>query len=76
VRISLCCLCSADPARLAALLELVRDRVDEIVVAVDDRADTAALGPIRERADSVVLVPYAPPPGRRRARAARSSRRR
>jgi hypothetical protein len=64
VRISLCCLCSADPARLAALLELLRDRVDEIVVAVDDRADTAALGPVRERADRVVLVPYAPPPGR------------
>jgi hypothetical protein len=50
VRISLCCLCSADPARLAALLEL-RDRVDEIVVAVDDHVDTTTLGPVRELAD-------------------------
>ena len=53
-----------DPDRLAALLELCRPVVDEIVVALDDRVDTALVGRACELADSVVRMPYEPPPER------------
>jgi hypothetical protein len=51
-----------DPGRLAALLELCRPVVDEIVVALDDRVDPALAWRAVELADSVVRVPYEPPP--------------
>lgn len=59
--ISLCCLSGGDPARLAALLALCRDAVDEIVIALDDRVDPGRAGQVAELADSVVRIPYAPP---------------
>ena len=53
-----------DPARLAALLALCRDAVDEIVVALDARVDPASAAAAAGLADRVVRVPYAPPPER------------
>jgi hypothetical protein len=53
-----------DPMRLAALLELCRDAVDEIVIALDDRVDPEAASRAVGLADRVVRVPYAPPPER------------
>jgi hypothetical protein len=64
VTISLCCLSGGDPPRLAALLELCRDAVDEIVVGLDERVDPAGAARAVELADRVVRVPYASPPGR------------
>jgi hypothetical protein len=58
--LSVCCLGSV-PRRLAALLALLRPVADEIVVAVDDRADPRTLGPAADLADRLVLVPYADP---------------
>jgi hypothetical protein len=58
--LSVCCLGSV-PRRLAALLALLRPVADEIVVAVDDRADSRHLASVAELADRVVLVPYADP---------------
>ena len=59
--ITLCCLSGGDAGRLGALLELCRDVVDEIVVALDDRCDAARLGRVPELADRIVLVPFEPP---------------
>lgn len=59
--ISLCCLSGSDPARLAVLLELCRDAVDEIVVGLDDRVDLACAAWAAELADHVIRVPYEPP---------------
>ncbi|HET7145854.1 MAG TPA: hypothetical protein VFI10_01550 [Gaiellaceae bacterium] len=58
--VTLCCLSGGAP-RLGALLELCRDAVDEIVVALDDRADLHALGRVPELADRLLLVPFEPP---------------
>jgi hypothetical protein len=64
VAISLCCMSGGDPMRLAALLELCRDAVDEIVIALDDRVDPEGATEAVALADRVVRVPYAPPPER------------
>jgi hypothetical protein len=53
-----------DPGRLAALLQVCREAVDEIVVALDDRIDPGRAAAAVELADCVVRVPYAPPPER------------
>jgi hypothetical protein len=53
-----------DPGRLAALLELCREAVDEIVVALDERVDPERAGRVVELADTVLRAPYAPPPER------------
>jgi hypothetical protein len=58
--LSVCCLGSV-PRRLAALLALLRPVADEIVVAVDDRADPRRLASVAGLADRVYLVPYADP---------------
>jgi hypothetical protein len=55
VSVTLCCVSGGDPSRLAALLELCRDAVDEIVVALDDRVEEAPL------ADRVIRIPYEAP---------------
>lgn len=48
-------------ARAAAILGVLRDAVDEIFVAVDERADPAVLGAVGSVADRVVRYPYAEP---------------
>lgn len=59
--LSVCCLSGGPPARLAALLELLRPVADELVVAVDDRVDPALLGGVAELADTLVRYPFAEP---------------
>jgi hypothetical protein len=56
VSITLCCVSGGEPARLAALLELCRDAVDELVVALDDRVAQAP-----PAADRVFRIPYEAP---------------
>lgn len=46
---------------VGALLRLLRPVVDEIVVAVDDRAEPSVLGAVSASADRVVRYPYAEP---------------
>ena len=58
--LSVTCL-SGDLPRLAALLRILRPVADEIVVAIDDRADPRLLGAATEHADRAFLVPYADP---------------
>jgi hypothetical protein len=62
--VTACCLSAGKhPARLAAVLALLRPVVDEVVVAVDDRCEGAAevLGDVTDR---IVLVPYREPSDR------------
>ncbi len=47
--------------RVGALLRLLRPVVDELVVAVDDRAEPSVLGAVSASADRVVRYPYAEP---------------
>ena len=62
--ISLCCVTGGPPGRTAAILQLFREAVSEIVVALDDRVDPRHLGALPEIADRIVRYPYAEPPGR------------
>ena len=61
--LSVCCL-SGDPNRLAELLPLLRPVADEVVVAVDDRADLGLLAATASLVDRLFVVPYADPPER------------
>jgi hypothetical protein len=54
------------PARVAAILSLLRGLADEIVVAVDSRVDPGALGPLVTVADRVVRFTFRPPVDRPR----------
>ena len=47
--------------RLAALLATLRGVADEIVVAVDDRADPSVSADLARVADRLVVYPYADP---------------
>ena len=55
------------PARVAALLGLLRPVADEVVVAVDDRVDPDTLGPLHAVADRVLGFTFRPPVDRPRA---------
>lgn len=59
--LSVCCITRGPSLRVARQLGLLRDIAAEIVVAVDDRVDTALLGPLVEVADEIVLYPYEDP---------------
>jgi hypothetical protein len=59
--LSVCCLSGGRPARLAALLELLRPVADELVVARDEREPLDRLGRVAELADTLVRYPYAEP---------------
>ena len=59
--LSVCCITRGPSRRVALQLGLLRPVAAEIVVAVDDRIDTALLGPLVEVADEVVLYPYEDP---------------
>lgn len=65
--LSICCLSGGPPARLAALLSLLRPVAGEIVVALDERVDLRLAGPVGELADVLVRYPYAEPVERPRA---------
>jgi hypothetical protein len=59
--LSVCCITRGPSRRVAHQIELLRSVAAEIVVAVDDRVDTALLGPLVDVADEVVLYPYEDP---------------
>jgi hypothetical protein len=59
--LSVCVMTAGPGARVAALLRLLRDRADELVVALDDRADAETAGAIAAVADRVVGYPYREP---------------
>ena len=59
--LSVCCITRGPSRRVALQLGLLRRVAAEIVVAVDDRLDTALLGPLLDVADEVVLYPYEDP---------------
>jgi hypothetical protein len=63
--LSVCCLTSDPPARVAAMLALFRGVADEIVVGVDSRV-SAGLHPLLEVADTVARFEYVDPPERSR----------
>ena len=66
-RLSVCCMTVDPPARVAAILGLLRDVADEIVVAVDDRVPPETLGPVHAVADRVLRFGFRPPVDRPRA---------
>src|SRR5262245_46283091 len=55
------CLTAGPGPRVAALLQTLRPVADEILVAVDDRADPSVLGDLGAVADRIVLYPFAEP---------------
>ena len=59
--LSVCCITRGPTLRVAAQLQPLREVAGEIVIAVDDRVDTALLSPLAELADRVVLYPYLDP---------------
>jgi hypothetical protein len=61
VSLSVCCLAGDPPARVAALLRLVRDVADEIVVAVDSRVAVEEAGAYEGVADRLLRVEFEPP---------------
>ncbi len=65
--LSVCCLFGGPPARLAALLRIVRPVATEIVVAVDERVDTTLLVPVAELTDTLLRYQYERHPERARA---------
>jgi hypothetical protein len=70
--LSVCCL-SGEPRRLAVLRRLLRSAADDVVVAVDDRADLRLLDWFGVEASAVALswradAVYSLPAGRRRDR--------
>ncbi|HEV8251508.1 MAG TPA: hypothetical protein VGQ15_16170 [Gaiellaceae bacterium] len=59
--LSVCCLTAGrEPARTAAALRLIRPVADEVVIAVDDRAE-AALPRLAAVADRLLTFPFAEP---------------
>src|SRR3954453_11834963 len=60
-RLSLCAVTSAPPARARAFPEAWRPLAEELVVAVDERADPATEGACAAVADRVYVVPAATP---------------
>jgi hypothetical protein len=59
--LSVCLLTAGPTARVAALLALVRPVADELVVALDDRADDETTAALSAVADYVVRYPYREP---------------
>src|SRR5437588_129308 len=60
-RLSVCCMTAGPPERVAATLSLLRDVADEVVVALDDRADDDVRDAMSAVADRILLYPYAEP---------------
>lgn len=58
-RLSLCAMTAAEPSRARAFLEQWRPLVDEIVVAVDERAHPQTTGGCADLADRLYVVPAA-----------------
>lgn len=61
VGLSVCCMTAGPGPRVAALLALLRDAADEIVVALDDRAGADVRDALAAVADRILLYPYREP---------------
>jgi hypothetical protein len=59
--LSVCCMTAGPAVRVAAMLSLVREAADEIVVAVDDRAAADVREAMATVADRLLIYPYAEP---------------
>ena len=59
--LSVCCMTRGPGPRVAAILELLRPVADEIVVALDDRAETEVAAALAGVTDRLVAYPYAEP---------------
>lgn len=59
--LSVFCMTAGPGARVAALLESLRPVADEILVAVDSRADASTRSDLAAVADRLVVYPYAEP---------------
>jgi hypothetical protein len=66
VRLSVCCMTNDPPARVAAILRLLRDVADEILVAVDSRVDQSLIGVLEGLADRIWRFEQRPPVDRPR----------
>jgi hypothetical protein len=62
--LSVCCFTNEPPARIAALLDLLRPVADEIVLAVDAASAAAEAPELAAVADHVYRIRYEPPPER------------
>ena len=65
--LSVCALVRAPAPRVAALVRLYREVADEVVLAVDDRADPDVAAAASAAGARVFLYPFAPPVDRPRA---------
>ena len=61
VHLSFCVITRSASARVAAIVDLVRPVVDEVVIGVDDRAPESDVAVLQSLADRVQLFPYADP---------------
>ncbi len=61
MKLSFCVMTNAASGRVAAIVELVRPVVDEVVIAVDDRTPEGEIGALQALADEVRLFPYREP---------------
>ena len=59
--LSVCIMTSDPPPRAAAILTLLREVADDIVVAVDSRLATDQLGAFADLADTLVRYEFALP---------------
>src|SRR4051794_5220671 len=59
--LSACVMTGGPAGRVGALLELLRPVVDELVVAIDDRADDATVAALADRADVTMRFAYREP---------------
>jgi hypothetical protein len=59
--LSVVCMTMGPGPRVAALLDALRPVADEIIVAIDDRADPDVIADVAAVADRLVLYPYAEP---------------
>ena len=62
--LSVFCLTAGPGPRVAALLDSLRPAADEIIVALDERADREVRGDLATVADRIVVYPYAEPVAR------------
>ena len=59
--LTVCAMTAGPAARLAAILTLLRPVADEILIAVDDRAEPSVVSALGRVADRLILYPYAEP---------------
>jgi hypothetical protein len=59
--LSVVCMTAGPGSRVCAILELLRPLAQEVIVALDDRADPTVVGEVATIADRVIAYPYEEP---------------